>query len=196
MQTQEVLDPINIATEPEIYNYVVDILRQHESIIFELMYKMHHHYADLIHLASYEIEDCQTNLTGRSKLEMITAQNDFYYKELRLNPPEDQFQHDMLYGKILMLGFLIATEPDLVTVTKYNKFLLDIVWWNRATLLRVKRYGYYDDPKIPGYDLIMRIEEYIHEDYLYYRDFDWAVLNGLFSTVRWALDYEWDMLDS
>ena len=78
--------------------------------------------------------------------------------------------------------------------------LFDIVWWNRHKVVEAecKRTGKYPPQKIWKEALRQadRIEKYIPADELTLSDFDWGMVNGKLSALRWVLGCEWDFLDS
>jgi hypothetical protein len=76
--------------------------------------------------------------------------------------------------------------------------IFDIVWWNRHKVLEeeYKRTGKYPSDKIwkEALQQAARIEKYIPANELTMSDFDWGMVNGKFSALRWVLGCEWDDL--
>jgi hypothetical protein len=79
--------------------------------------------------------------------------------------------------------------------------LIDKVWYNRHQELKelVEEGKEEVDPQIwrDAIKAAKKIEDKYGEDNLGpYDDFEWGMLNGKLSALRWLLGYEWDMLDT
>ena len=79
--------------------------------------------------------------------------------------------------------------------------LTDKVWYNRHQELKqlVEEGKEEVDPQIwrDALKAAKKVEEkYGIDDLGPYDDFEWGMLNGKFSALRWLLGYEWDMLDT
>lgn len=79
--------------------------------------------------------------------------------------------------------------------------LADKVWYNRHRELReLVESGEEDvDPQI--WEQALEAAEKIEDKYGLanlgpYDDFEWGMLNGKLSALRWVVGYEWDMLDT
>lgn len=69
--------------------------------------------------------------------------------------------------------------------------LTDMVWYDRSAMLGS------DDPNDPGKDERRAIEEkYERNDLGPYTDFQWGLLCGKLSALRWVLGCHWDDLDT
>lgn len=79
--------------------------------------------------------------------------------------------------------------------------LFDKIWFDRHLSLRyrIENKGEYVDPKI-WKDALAAAQEVINkygeENLGPYSDFEWGMLNGKLSALRWVLGDEWDMLDT
>ncbi|MGA2172672.1 MAG: hypothetical protein ABSG82_06630 [Sedimentisphaerales bacterium] len=79
--------------------------------------------------------------------------------------------------------------------------LIDKVWYNRHQDLKqlIEEGKETCDPQIwrDALKAAKKIEDKYGEDNLGpYDDFEWGMLNGKLSALRWLLGYEWDMLDT
>lgn len=79
--------------------------------------------------------------------------------------------------------------------------LLDKIWYNRHLNLRyrIENYGEYVNPEIweGALNSACRVEEkYGIENLGPWDDFEWGMLNGKLSALRWFFGDEWDMLDT
>jgi len=78
--------------------------------------------------------------------------------------------------------------------------MLQKIWYNRHMNLRYKieAEGEYVDPEIWKGALASakKVEEKFGVDNLSFDDFEWGMLNGKVSALRWVLGDEWDMLDT
>lgn len=79
---------------------------------------------------------------------------------------------------------------------------MDRVWYNRKlVMLEAIREGREEMPSeeiMDGMTKGMREceEKYGGQDNLVYDGFEWGMVNGKLSALRWALGDEWDMLDT
>ena len=79
--------------------------------------------------------------------------------------------------------------------------LFDKIWFDRHLSLRyrIENKGEYVDPEIWKGALAAAqevINKYGEENLGPYSDFEWGMLNGKLSALRWVLGDEWDMLDT
>ncbi len=79
--------------------------------------------------------------------------------------------------------------------------LFDKIWFDRHLSLRyrIENKGEYVDPKIwkDALKAAQKVIDKFGEDNLGpYSDFEWGMLNGKLSALRWVLGDEWDMLDT
>lgn len=78
----------------------------------------------------------------------------------------------------------------------------DRVWYNRKlVMLEAIRLGRTDMPPehiMDGMEKHMRTVEakYGGEENLVYDDFEWGMVNGKLSALRWVMGDDWDMLDT
>lgn len=82
-----------------------------------------------------------------------------------------------------------------------EKEFFDRVWYNRKLVMLERiQLGQEDMPDeniMDGMTKGMRtIEKIYGEDNLAYDDFEWGMINGKLSALRWVMGEEWDMLDS
>lgn len=95
-----------------------------------------------------------------------------------------------------------ADEPrSIEEISNTCEELLDKIWFDRHLTLKYKLETGQDtvDPAIwkGALDSAQRvIEKYGEENLGPYSNFDWGMLNGKLSALRWVLGYEWDMLDT
>ena len=85
-------------------------------------------------------------------------------------------------------------------VVDVEKRLNDIVWWNRHKVLERKCEETGDFPPKEIWDEALRhaerIEKEIPQEELTLNDFDWGMVNGKLSAIRWILGEEWDDLST
>ena len=85
-------------------------------------------------------------------------------------------------------------------VLEAEKRLNDILWWNRHKVLEHKceETGKYPPKDIwdEALENVKRIEEEIPKEELMLSDFDWGMVNGKLSAIRWFLGDEWDELST
>lgn len=68
----------------------------------------------------------------------------------------------------------------------------DRVWYDRSQLMRSK-----SDVKNGAMKARIRVEEkYGKENLGPYESFDWGMINGKLSALRWVMGEDWDMLDT
>ena len=76
--------------------------------------------------------------------------------------------------------------------------LNDIVWWNRHSVYKneLKITGDYppDDIWDKALENAEHIEKEILKEELLLDDFNWGIVNGKLSAIRWVLGSEWDDL--
>jgi len=77
----------------------------------------------------------------------------------------------------------------------------DKVWWNRHQVWREKIEAGEEPPPNPeiwakATAAAKRIENKYGEENLGWDDFDWGMVNGKLSALRWVLGDEWDFLDT
>lgn len=79
--------------------------------------------------------------------------------------------------------------------------LADKIWYNRKLVMldNIMR----KREKMPPEDIMdgmtagmRKCEEKYGEENLVFDDFEWGMINGKLSAIRWVLDEEWDMLDT
>lgn len=89
-----------------------------------------------------------------------------------------------------------------VEIMEAEKEFFDRVWYNRKlVMLGSIREGREELPSEEIMDGMTRgmrecEETYGGADNLVYDDFEWGMVNGKLSTLRWVLGDEWDMLDT
>lgn len=95
-----------------------------------------------------------------------------------------------------------AENPRLlVDIQKSEQEILDMIWYQRK-LNRVYELEW--DGDTPGLAMYMkvagppmeRVEAEVGETLGPYTDFEWGMLNGKLSALRWVLGAEWDFLDT
>ena len=78
--------------------------------------------------------------------------------------------------------------------------MLQKIWYNRHMNLRyrIEAEGEYVDPEIWKGALASakKVEEKFGVDNLSFDNFEWGMLHGKVSALRWVLGDEWDMLDT
>lgn len=78
--------------------------------------------------------------------------------------------------------------------------MIQKIWYNRHIVLRYKieNEGEYVDPKVWKGALASakKVENKYGVENLAWDDFEWGMLNGKVSALRWVLGDEWDMLDT
>jgi hypothetical protein len=79
--------------------------------------------------------------------------------------------------------------------------LTDKVWYNRHQCYKQKMLDGIEpkcDPKIweQAKAAAKRIEEKYKDESLQWTDFEWGMLNGKLSAIRWVMGEDWDMLDT
>ena len=92
---------------------------------------------------------------------------------------------------------MIRREKELKEV---ENRLFEIVWWNRHKVLEkhYKKTGDFPPKEIwdKALENAERIEKEIPEGERLLNDFDWGMVNGKLSAIRWVLGDEWDNLES
>jgi hypothetical protein len=95
------------------------------------------------------------------------------------------------------------SKRNLEEIREAEAYLTNILWWNRSTgfdenyKARVKN----GEMSQETYDEVIkgrkRIEEEIPEEDRIPKDqYEWGVICGKLSALRWVLGFDWDMLDS
>lgn len=74
--------------------------------------------------------------------------------------------------------------------------LFEKVWYNRHMIRHEKENQPHHDLSFIGCDKALEIERKYGPENLEWDDFEWGMLNGKFSAVRWAMGDEWDFLDT
>ena len=77
----------------------------------------------------------------------------------------------------------------------------DKIWLDRHLLLREKVENGISQANPEIWERALKAEERIYEKYGEenlgpYDDFDWGMLNGKLSALRWVMGYDWDFLDT
>jgi len=95
----------------------------------------------------------------------------------------------------------LSSERSKEEVLAAVEELTDKIWYNRHQELKqlVDEGREEVDPRIwkDAVAAAKKIEEkYGLENLGPYSDFEWGLLNGKLSALRWLLGYEWDMLDT
>ena len=82
-------------------------------------------------------------------------------------------------------------------IKKAEQEMSDKLWYNRqfCILEKAEKEGKTIDPEMLK-PLEMMEEKYGDENLAFDDDFDWGMLNGKVSALRWILDGEWDDLDT
>lgn len=91
----------------------------------------------------------------------------------------------------------IASFEDIRTISEVVKAIKrfeDIVWWNRSKSTSRKELDKKTREKIIKAEA--RIEKEINKSELILDDFDFGMVNGKLSALRWFLGDEWDNLDT
>jgi len=103
----------------------------------------------------------------------------------------------------LLRKYELINDPirGIQTIVKAEEEYFDKVWYNRHQILRWKVNAGKEkiDPEIwrGALKAAKRIENKLGRKNLGpYDDFDWGMINGKLSALRWVLGDEWDMLDS
>jgi hypothetical protein len=98
------------------------------------------------------------------------------------------FDAGMIRGKIQTLEAVL----DNIELGDLNK-IWDKVWWNRH-----HAHSEHDCRKTngPGCKPAFEMEKKYGRDNMIYTDYQWGVLNGKFSAIRWLHGDEWDTLDT
>ena len=98
---------------------------------------------------------------------------------------EDDYEYDDEEG--------IFEERSREEVEDIVEELTDRVWYNRHLDLREVDPGIWKEALAAA----KKIEDKYGVDNLGpYDDFEWGMLNGKLSALRWILGFEWDMLDT
>lgn len=96
-------------------------------------------------------------------------------------------QQEDFYEEPRLLSEILTAEDEL-----YEK-----VWYNRHINSLFKTYGNFNlDPEHPGYKAALRIETKYGKENLKWDDFEWGMLNGKLSALRWVTGDDWDDLDT
>ena len=91
------------------------------------------------------------------------------------------------FEELLEENHFVEDPRDLAEITAEEQRLFDLIWYQRSSS--------HMDPL--GADARVRLEAQYGEGRLGpYADFDWGMLNGKLSALRWLLGDEWDMLDT
>lgn len=104
-----------------------------------------------------------------------------------------------LYEELLFKQNGFEEEPRLLSeILVEEDFLFEKVWYNRHLNSLFKEYG---DVKLrkehPGFRAAKRILKRHGKKQLGpWNDFEWGMINGKLSALRWILGDEWDMLDT
>lgn len=96
-------------------------------------------------------------------------------------------QNEDFYEEPRLLSDIIDAEYEL-----YEK-----IWYNRHLNSLFEEYGNGRLVKShPGYQAALKIEKKYGRRNLKWDDFEWGMLNGKLSALRWVLGDEWDYLDT
>lgn len=131
-----------------------------------------------------EVEKLTTLLIQHRKHRISTVElNEFKEKLLSLSPREETDYRG----------------PD--EILEAEEAFLDKIWYNRHKALegKVNKGKIKVDPKIwqGALKSAKRVEEkYGIKELGPWDDFDWGMMNGKLSALRWVLGEEWDMLDT
>jgi len=92
-------------------------------------------------------------------------------------------------------------ERPLKEVLEAENMFLDKIWFDRHLSLEYRIEQGIEDVNPEIWKGAMEsarkvIEKYGEENLGPYSDFEWGMLNGKLSALRWVLGYEWDMLDT
>ena len=104
-------------------------------------------------------------------------------------------------------SFEVDEESDIFEVRTLGEVysmierITDQIWYNRHQILkqRLEDKETTVDPEIwkGALKAAKTIEEKYGEESLWHEsDFEWGMLNGKLSTLRWLIGYDWDMLDT
>lgn len=85
-------------------------------------------------------------------------------------------------------------------IIKEENILFDKIWYNRHMCLRyqVEKGEEKVDPEIwaEALQAAKRIEDTYGKENLIFDDFEFGMLHGKLSALRWLLGWEWDLLDT
>lgn len=89
-------------------------------------------------------------------------------------------------------------EPRLLSeILDAENELFDKIWYNRHLNSLFTQNGNFDLSKShPGYSAALKIEKKYGRENLRWDDFEWGMLNGKLSALRWVLGDDWDFLDT
>jgi len=92
---------------------------------------------------------------------------------------------------------MLRTEKEL---KEAEKRFFDIIWWNRHKVLEkhYKKTGDFPPEEIwnKALEEAEKIEKDIPDSERILNEFDWGMVNGKLSAIRWVLGDEWDNLSS
>ena len=96
---------------------------------------------------------------------------------------------------------LLDAERDVPEIVAAIDKLFDLVWYDRHQVAKAKIESGEEnvDPEIwrQALETEKKIEKlYSKEDLKVRDDFEWGMINGKLSALRWALGFEWDMSDT
>lgn len=85
-------------------------------------------------------------------------------------------------------------------VTAQDEFF-DKVWYNRHRIYQDRQLNRLEPPCDPqiwktALAAARRIEKKYRDETLHWDDFEWGMINGKLSALRWVMGSEWDFLDS
>jgi hypothetical protein len=111
---------------------------------------------------------------------------------------------EMLSGLGIEEDFEVTPSRTVKEVAEVAEKLLDRVWYERKLVLVNSpdydaEVAYRDHPDIVRGMLrnMQRVEQQgLEEEFPVENDFDWGMVNGKFSALRWLFGMEWDMLDT